>query len=146
MLFRSFINKDHRKKIPASGDGQTTRTSMVYTINREEVPLNICMTIKPKEIFCLDRVNAFMSKFKVEIIGKKRLLDGRKKAFLHNKAFFDVDEFTDSKETIEKKYDELFNEAFFGSIENESDNPDDDSDNRYICGITEDWQIGRAHV
>ena len=36
----SFINKDHRKKIPASGDGQTTRTSMVYTINREEVLLS----------------------------------------------------------------------------------------------------------
>ena len=59
----SFINDEHRKRIPASGDGQTTRTSMVYTINREKTPLKITMTIKPKEVFCGDRVESFMSKF-----------------------------------------------------------------------------------
>lgn len=133
----SFINDNHRKKIPASGDGQTTRTSMVYSIGREVSPLKIGMNIKPKEVFCMDRVNAFMSKFKVEIISDKRLLNGRKKAFLHDKAFFDSVEFANSKDIIEQKFDELFDKNFFEFIKVEPEG--DNNDCNYICNITEDW-------
>ena len=159
----SFINDEHRKKIPASGDGQTTRTSMVYTINREVAALEIVMTIKSKEVFCLDRVNAFMSKFNLGIIRNKRLLNGRKKAFIHDKAFFDSAEFINSSDIIEKKYDELFDDTFFESIKGEADSKNGDeeiaayssdkavelqtkgTEEKYICDVSEEW-LNRLNV
>ena len=135
----SFINDEHRKKIPASGDGQTTRTSMVYTIKREESPLKIVMSIKSKEIFCLDRVNAFMSRFSSDAIEDDIELEDCKNAFINDDAFFNSNEFINSCATVEQKFDELFDKAFFDSIENESDDTGNGSDTRYICKITEDW-------
>ena len=134
----SFINDEHRKRIPASGDGQTTRTSMVYTINREKTPLKITMTIKPKEVFCRDRVEAFMSKFSMENIKKDRLMRARKNAFIHDKAFFDVNEFSkENCDTINKKYDELFNSDFFEAIAIEETPVE--NDRRLICTVSQNW-------
>lgn len=157
----SFINDEHRKKIPASGDGQTTRTSMVYTINRDKVPLKVEMTIKAKEVFCRDRVEGFMSKFNMKIIKDERLMRARKKGFIHDNAFFDVVEFTEeNRKRIENKYDELFNSSFFESITIEETQKSDGagicsddrdtankelnygSDKQMICTVSQDWLRG----
>ena len=57
------------------------------------------MMLKSKDDFCRDRVEAFMAKFDMKIIRDKRRMDARKRAFIHDKAFFDVIEF--KKTTME---------------------------------------------
>lgn len=117
----SFIDSKDRMKIPASGKGQTTRTSMIYSIDcMGKQPLSIKLQLKSKEQFCVERLMAFWDRFNLDDCSDEFLRDGFKVSLLEDKAFFDHKEFLCYDE-ISSIYDEIFDEAFFLSIKEEND-------------------------
>ena len=112
----SYINSEDRKRIPASGKGQTTRTSMIYSIdciNKKQ--LSIKLILKKKEIFCAERISSFWEKFDFDNRTNQRKQRGFKHALIEDNAFFHHNEFKCS-ETISNKYDELLNNDFYNAI------------------------------
>lgn len=119
----SFINSDDRERIPASGNGQTTRTSMEYSIDCQgKCPLSIEISLKSKEVFCAERYRAFGVIFKESYFFKnnKTIQGSFKQALIHDDAFFNCFEF-ECGEEIDGKYDELFTESFINQITEKSD-------------------------
>lgn len=119
----SFINGEDRKRIPSSGIGQTTRTSMEYSINcQEKCPLSIEITLKSKEAFCADRCRVFLEIFNKRFTQKyaERIQKSFKQALIHDDAFFNCCEFECSEEIVEK-YDKLFTKSFIDQITEKND-------------------------
>ncbi len=108
----SYINSEDRNRIPASGKGQTTRTSMIYSIDCiNKKPLSIKLILKKKDIFCAERIASFWEKFDFDNRENSRKQRGFKHALIEDDAFFNHIEFECSK-TISDKYDKLFNDNF----------------------------------
>ena len=112
----SYINSEDRMRIPASGKGQTTRTSMIYSIDCiNKRPLSIKLILKKKDIFCAERIASFLEKFDFDNRTNQRKQRGFKHALIEDAAFFHHNEFKCSS-TISDKYDELFNANFYEGL------------------------------
>lgn len=112
----SFIDKEHKKFIPASGQGQTTRTSMTYSISPNFDELEIITTLCDAESFVEERVKKATSYFNervksiddfIKILNSKLKRKGFKEKLICSKAFFDHKEFECSNK-IEELFDKLF--------------------------------------
>lgn len=109
----SFINSKDRERIPASGKGQTTRTSMIYSIDCiSKKSLAIKLLLKGREQFCIERITSFWEKFDYDNRDNARKQRGFKHALIENDAFFHHKEFRCSKK-ISEKYDCLFSDEFY---------------------------------
>lgn len=114
----SYINSEDRMRIPASGKGQTTRTSMIYSIDCiNKKPLSIKLILKKKDIFCAERIASFWEKFDFDNRNNTRKQRGFKHALIEDDAFFHHNEFKCSS-TISDKYDKLFNANFYEGLTN----------------------------
>lgn len=114
----SFINKEDREKIHASGEGQTTRTSMVYNISCEKKnPLHIQIELKSKEKFVQERMSV-LDGFMDDIPTTERKRNYMQSSLIRDKAFFNVFEFgNEIANHVIEIYNYIFNERFFSSIE-----------------------------
>lgn len=114
----SFINESDRKRIPASGGGQTTRTSMEYHINCEEkIPLKIEVKLKSKDEFIEERLAALDKNWKSKP-DNEYAYDDLMESLIKDDAFFNIKEFgKEASEYMEDKYRNIFNKDFFEKVE-----------------------------
>lgn len=118
----SFINRDHRKKVPASGEGQTTRTSMEYHIDCDkEVELEIQIKLKSKKKFLEERLLVLETELpKKELLLKRRSCLRLRGYLIEDDAFFHINEFgKEAEKEIIEKYESIFTKEFFQSVKDE---------------------------
>lgn len=119
----SFLDEQQRKLIPASGNGQTTRTSMTYEISSNNGELEVISFLHSSESFAQLRLSTLYSTFSnyesiddfKKIFISKRQLDNFKKNLIGSDAFFHHQEFECSSD-IEKIFNETFNKDFINFI------------------------------
>lgn len=135
----SFINIKDRKCIPASGLGQTTRTSIEYHINIEEKELEVVVFIKNKERFIESRLDILNSTIKDKESYNKYARKEIKQKLILDTAFFNIEEWGEEiNSKVNYIYDKCFDDEFFNAIikeESENFNLSDPKMYIKICNI-----------
>ena len=135
----SFINEEARKKIPASGEGQTTRTSMEYRVSCEtSTPLRIEVKLKEKDKFVEERLAILDKKFDSKP-NNSFAYDELKESLINDDAFFNISEFgEEASKFITEKYKEIFSMNFFeDNVQEKKDNEDNESkEKNYFVDIS----------
>lgn len=139
----SLIKDEQRQQIPASGEGQTTRTSMEYNIfNYSEQELKIAVSLKDKEQFIDERIGGLNGFFiqksaNTTRFGKENFMKLFYKQLLFDNAFFSIEEFSEStKEAVVLACENLFNAKNIRFITNENSKEDSKLLN---CPIENNW-------
>lgn len=132
----SMLDPDHREKIPASGKGQTTRTSMTFNIhNNANKPLRIRADRLSQAAFVkarMEQVYKFFSGdyFYTDLNGVRDLLscssvrdllvgrgaDSFANALIYDVAFFSIKEFPNAKLLLETLFKEKFGPGSFPEL------------------------------
>lgn len=122
----SFIDDEQRKWIPASGEGQTTRTSMRYEIDfRQKGELAFDIEVKSKKEFVDERmavVERYFQDEENEIIYFKN--DDTKNVFIEDlmqklildDAFFNCKEFDSDTNSLSEEIQDMFKKNFAGEF------------------------------
>lgn len=125
----SFIDEEQRKKLPVSGVGQTTRTSMTYSIHCDSVLRGlhaIFVTLKTEDDFVDERIRklkAFLDDLTSPPNEENR--DYLKNTLLHDDAFFNINEFGAAENEIEELFANSFPDEFWANMPTNSDDDDD---------------------
>lgn len=118
----SFLDEEHRSRINASGECQTTRTSMVYEITKDEEELQIIATIHSENSFVKNRMqhtSKYLKECQIrEIFENEYTFDNFEESVIYSDDFFNCNEFEKAEE-IETLFKDKFNkENFDGYLKN----------------------------
>ena len=123
----SIMDGKQRSMIPASGNGQTTRSSMEYHIlNDKDQPLEIRVKLKNRKEFVDERMSVVTEFFSdtdnaiEEMHGENAdiFLDDFKENLIHDDAFFNCEEFG-LKESDFRLAEDIFSNDFWKNIDAE---------------------------
>lgn len=120
----SLIDEQQSKMIPASGEGQTTRSSAEYFIDfSNERELSIEIELKSKKEFVEDRMRVVDAYFTsgensvADFVNEntyKSYIDDFRLDLIHDNAFFNCDEFGEDKASLISNYfDAYFSRSFW---------------------------------
>lgn len=141
----SFIDEEQRKLIPASGEGQTTRTSMKYEIDfSQKRELTFDIELKSKKEFVDERmavVERYFDDEENEIEDFKNVelystsIEDLKQELILDDAFFNYMEFDTCVNEVSKKFDEKFAYDFWKDLsEDIFGNSDEEKNDKLILG------------
>lgn len=164
----SFIDDEQRKWIPASGEGQTTRTSMKYEIEfRQKRELVFDIEVKSKKEFVDERMAVVERYFQDEenkIIYFKNVdtqnvfIENLRQKLILDDAFFNCKEFDSDidkpSETIQRMFKDNFTSEFWNGIkddlfnkeENVKKNELEDFDKKFNNFFGEVYDLCRACI
>lgn len=117
-FIRSFMAEEHRCRVPSSGEGQTTRCSMVYTLHfNDDIQYRAHVRFKTREVFVGEAIGRMKCRDILHYNTPARLRQLRN-TLINSTAYFSVTEF--KLKSIQNEFEEIFTTDFIDSFQQNS--------------------------